>query len=92
MGMVAAIERKLAKGLAPSRLSVIDESDRHAGHAGARPGGETHFRVEIVSAAFRDKSSIERQRMVYALVAQELASGLHALSVKAMIPEEDSAA
>ena len=89
--MGAAIERKLAKGLAPSRLSVIDESDRHAGHAGARPGGETHFRVEIVSAAFRDKSSIERQRMVYALLARELASGLHALSVKAMIPEEDSA-
>ena len=59
------IERKLAAGLAPLRLTVIDQSHLHAGHAGARPGGESHFRVEIVAAKFRGMNRLARQREVH---------------------------
>lgn len=83
MTVSATIERKLTSAFAPVSLVVVDESHRHAGHAGARPEGETHFRVEIVSAAFEGKSRIERQRMVYDLLRDELAGPVHALSVSA---------
>ena len=83
------IRGKLTQALAPSRLSVADESYRHAGHAGARPEGETHFRVEITAAAFAGKSRIARQRLVYELLAEELAGPVHALALTTLAPDED---
>ena len=88
MPVADSIERKLQAGLAPARLTVIDQSHLHAGHAGARPGGETHFRVEIVSAAFRGMTRLDRQREVHRLLATELAGPVHALSIAARTPEE----
>ena len=78
----------LVAAFAPSALEVIDESARHEGHAGARPGGGTHFRVEIVAPAFVGKSRLERQRLVHAALAAEWRDGLHALSVRARAPDE----
>ncbi len=93
MGRVAeAIESKLRAALQPVRLSVIDESHLHEGHAGARPGGETHFRVEIVAAAFDGRSRVARQRLVYGILAEELAGPVHALSLAAHAPGEAGAA
>ncbi len=80
------IIQKLAASFAPMRLEVVDESRQHAGHAGHREGGETHFRVTIVSAAFAGKSRIERHRMVNDALAQELAGGVHALAIHASAP------
>jgi BolA protein len=88
MAMADSIERKLSAAFAPEALSVSDESAHHAGHAGARPGGETHFIVRIVSAKFAGVSRVERQRQIYAALAGEFAAGLHALSLKALTPEE----
>jgi BolA protein len=89
MGEVQArIRRKLESALAPEKLDVIDESHRHAGHAGARPEGETHFRVEIVSAAFDGKSRVERQRLVYEILAEELKDRVHALALTTRTPGE----
>jgi BolA family transcriptional regulator, general stress-responsive regulator len=82
------IAEKLTKAFAPERLDVIDESHRHAGHAGARPGGETHFSVYIVSPAFRGKSRIDRHRLVNATLAGELQGGVHALAIRAVAPGE----
>jgi BolA protein len=82
------ITEKLTRAFAPERLDVIDESHRHAGHAGARPGGETHYSVHIVSQAFRGKSRIERHRMVNATLAGELQGGVHALAIRAAAPGE----
>ena len=82
------MRRKLTEALAPTRLVIIDESHRHAGHAGARPEGETHFRIEIVSAAFAGLSRIERQRLVHGVLAPELAGRVHALSLATRTPEE----
>ena len=65
---------------------MTDESDRHAGHAGARPGGETHFHVEIVAAAFEGQGRLQRQRAINAALKDELAGPVHALSVKARAP------
>ncbi|MGJ0508290.1 MAG: BolA family protein [Methylocystis sp.] len=87
----ASIESKLTAALTPVSLQVIDESHHHAGHGhpgDRRHGKESHFRVEVVSAAFEGKSRIERHRMVNALLAQELAEGLHALAVTARAPGE----
>lgn len=80
------ITAKLTDAFAPTRLDVQDESHQHAGHAGSRPGGETHFRVYIVSDAFQGKSRIERHRMVNAALADELAAGVHALAIHASAP------
>lgn len=82
------IAEKLTTALAPQSLDVQDESHQHEGHAGHRPGGQTHFRVTIVSAAFRGKSRVERHRMVNAALAHELTSGVHALAIHANAPEE----
>ncbi len=82
------ITRKLNEAFAPEVLSVEDESERHRGHAGWREGGETHFRVRIVSRLFRDKSRVERHRMVNAALAEELKTGLHALAIEAKAPGE----
>ncbi len=91
MRVAVSIKRKLTEALSPLRLNVVDESHHHAGHAGARPSGESHFRVEIVATAFAGKSRADRQRMVYAALADELKSGLHALALRTLTPEEDSA-
>jgi BolA protein len=88
MTVKAQIAEKLAGAFAPQKLEVIDESHQHEGHAGHRPGGETHFRVHIVSDAFRGKSRIERHRMVNQTLSSELASGVHALAIHASAPGE----
>lgn len=88
MTMKASINDKLEAALRPTRLVVTDESHLHAGHAGWREGGETHFRVEIVSEAFAGKSRIERHRMVNAVLAEELRDGVHALAIAAKAPGE----
>jgi BolA protein len=82
------ITEKLRKAFTPESLRVEDESHRHEGHAGHRPGGETHFRVYIVSQAFRGKSRLERHRMINATLASELAGGIHALAINAAAPGE----
>ena len=82
------ITNKLREAFAPESLDVTDESHLHEGHAGHRPGGETHFRVYIVSPAFEGKSRIERHRMINAALAAELAGSVHALAIKAQAPGE----
>jgi BolA protein len=86
-----SIAEKLTAALAPASLSVIDESHHHAGHhhgGDKRHGNESHFRVEVVSDAFAGKSRVERHRMVNALLAQEIAEGVHALAIGAKAPGE----
>jgi BolA protein len=85
------ITRKLTEAFAPESLDVVDESDQHLGHAGHRPEGETHFRIYIVSAAFRGKSRIDRHRMINSALAAELAAGVHALAIHAKAPGEGAA-
>jgi len=82
------ITTKLHAAFAPESLDVEDESHMHAGHAGHRPGGESHYRVYIVSEAFRGKSRLERHRMINAALATELAGGVHALAIHAQAPGE----
>ena len=82
------IAAKLTQALEPEALTIVDESDRHKGHAGAREGGETHYRIHIVSQAFAGKGRLERHRMVNALLADELTAGVHALALKTLAPGE----
>jgi BolA family transcriptional regulator, general stress-responsive regulator len=89
MAMQNIITAKLTAAFAPESLHVEDESHHHQGHAGHRPGGETHFRLYIVSEAFRGKSRIERHRMINAALANELARGVHALAIHAQAPGEN---
>lgn len=91
MRVADRIRSKLQAAFAPARLAVTDDSARHKGHAGARPEGETHFTVEIVSAAFVGMSRVERQRRIYAVLAEELAGPVHALSLSARAPGEEGA-
>jgi len=84
----ARIAQKLAEGLAPAALNIIDDSHRHARHGHHHPDGETHFTVEVVSAAFEGKSLIERHRLVNALLSEELADRVHALAISAKTPQE----
>ena len=79
---------KLTKAFAPESVEVVDESDRHVGHAGHRPGGETHFRVYIVAEAFRGKSRLARHRMINETLVGELQGGVHALAIHAAAPGE----
>jgi BolA protein len=88
MNTKGSITNKLREAFSPESLDVSDESHLHEGHAGHRPGGETHFRVYIVSAAFEGKSRIERHRMINSTLAAELAGGVHALAIKAEAPGE----
>ena len=88
MSIRERLERKLTAALAPLRLTVTDESHRHAGHAGAHAEGESHFSVEIVSASFAGLSRVARQRLVYGLLAEEMAERIHALSLSTLTPEE----
>ncbi len=80
------ITEKLSKALVPHALEVIDESHLHAGHSGARPEGETHFRVKIQAEAFAGKSLIQRHRMVNDVLAEELNGPVHALAISASAP------
>lgn len=79
---------KLTAAFTPESLDVLDESDRHKGHAGHRPGGETHFRVYIVAKAFAGKTRIARHRMINAALDAELKGGVHALAIHAAAPGE----
>lgn len=88
MRTVDVISQKLTEAFAPQSLKVEDESHRHEGHAGHRPGGQTHFRVYIVSDAFKGKSRLERHRMINTLLSGELAGGVHALAIHATAPGE----
>jgi BolA protein len=89
MKVAEVIRTKLTTALAPAKLTIVDESHRHAGHAGARPEGETHFQVVVVASAFEGKSRVERQRMIYGVLAAELADRIHALSLQTLTPDED---
>ncbi len=88
MRVADVITEKLTAAFAPASLRVVDESHQHEGHAGHRPGGETHYRVYIVSDAFRGKSRIERHRLINQALARELAGGVHALAIHASAPGE----
>lgn len=90
MGVADTIRSKLSDALSPGNLVIEDESAQHAGHAGARPGGESHFRVTIVSTAFTGHSRIERHRLVYGILAEELAGPVHALALVTHTPEEEA--
>lgn len=84
------MRRNLTQALSPTRLEIVDDSARHVGHAGARPGGESHFHLDIQSAAFAGLGRLERHRLVYAALGDALAGPVHALSIKALAPGEES--
>ncbi len=86
------LEAALRAAFAPSELRVVDDSARHAGHAGARPEGETHYSVLVVAEAFRGMNRVARSRAVHAALEQEFAGGMHALGLTLRTPEEAAAA
>lgn len=88
MTKAARLQKTLSDFLSPTQIEVIDDLTRHAGHAGAQPGGETHYTITIVSKFFTGKSRLERHRMVNDALAREFASGLHALQLSLKAPEE----
>lgn len=88
MNRAERIRLAIGNGLNLDRLEITDESHLHAGHAGARPGGETHYSVTVVSSEFAGLSRVARQRRVYALLEAEFETGLHALTVHALTPDD----
>jgi BolA protein len=84
------IRRRLGT-LAPTRLELLDESAQHAGHAGAAPGGNTHWKLTIVSAAFAGTNTVARHRMIYQALGELMQSPIHALSITARAPGETDA-
>jgi BolA protein len=92
MRVADIITEKLTAAFAPASLRVVDESHLHEGHAGHRPGGQSHYRLYIVSEAFRGKSRVDRHRMINQTLAGELAGGIHALAIHASAPGEGGAA
>jgi BolA protein len=88
MTMETRIKAKLTAGLDPIALAIIDESHLHAGHAGARAGGQTHYRIKVASARFAGQGRVARHRIVYALLADEIADGVHALALQTLAPGE----
>ncbi|MBI3445333.1 MAG: BolA family transcriptional regulator [Magnetospirillum sp.] len=84
------MQKKLEDALKPTRLAIIDDSHRHAGHAGHNPDGESHFTIEVVSEAFAGKSRVDRHRMVNALLAEELAGRVHAMALVTLTPDEEA--
>lgn len=76
------MREKLSIALQATRLEIIDESAAHAGHAGAAPGGETHYRVRIASPLFEGRSRIEKHRLVYDALQEDIAQGVHALAIE----------
>ena len=91
MTVADRLRSKLTDAFAPVHLEIVDESAMHAGHVGARPEGETHFRIHLVSDAFAGKSRVQRQRVVYDLLADELAGPVHAMSLKIQLTSEYTA-
>jgi len=88
LGLVGkTLEAKLQAAFSPVSLQVIDESSQHQGHTGARPDGESHFRVKIVAAAFKSKSRVEQHRMINQVLALELKERVHALAIEAAAPK-----
>ncbi len=88
MAVADTIRTKLLAAFAPVRLDIVDESHRHVGPAGAREGGESHFRVRVVSAVFEGMGRVERQRRVYSILSEELAGPVHALALELKSPSE----
>jgi len=86
--IVGEIRAALERELAPLSLDIVDDSARHAGHAGAREGG--HFRVTLVAKAFSGRAQLERHRLVYAALGPLMGRGIHALNIVARAPEETS--
>ena len=87
MNVAAKIRERLAV-LEPVALDLVDESSQHAGHAGARPGGNTHWRLTIVSPRFRGQPTVARHRMVYQALGELMQNPIHALAITARTPEE----
>lgn len=88
MAVADTIRQKLELALQPSQLTIEDQSHQHKGHAGHRPGGETHFRVTVVSAAFAGVSRVQRHRMVTGALVAEMNNPIHALALTTLTPEE----
>ncbi|MDF1721142.1 MAG: BolA family transcriptional regulator [Minwuia sp.] len=82
------IQQRLTEGLAPEQLQIEDESHKHKGHVGARPEGETHFHVRVVSVAFEGQNRVTRQRSVYRLLKAEMDERVHALALETLTPTE----
>ena len=82
------ITQKLTEAFAPQSLKVLDKSHQHEGHAGHRPGGQTHFRVYIVSELFKSMTRVQRHRLINETLADELAGSVHALAIHAAAPGE----
>ena len=91
MRTVDLITQKLTEAFAPHSLKGVDESHQHEGHGGHRPGGQTHFRVYIVSDSFKGKTRLERHRLINGILSSELAGSVHALAIHAAAPGEGSA-
>lgn len=91
MSVAEIIQRKIRERLSPSILEVTDESHLHAGHAGAREGGESHFRINVVADQFEGLSRVARQRMINDILRDELAGPIHALAMKTQTPAEAAA-
>jgi len=90
MTVADTLRSKLETAFSPASLEIIDESHKHAGHVGARPEGETHFRVSIVSEAFAGATRVQRHRLVHDVLAEELRERVHALALKLKAPNEVS--
>lgn len=92
LSRAARIETLLRKQFSPVHFALTDESSRHAGHAGAAPGGETHYRLVMASEAFAGQNRVARQRAVYSALREEFDTGLHALSLDLKTPDEAGSA
>jgi BolA protein len=90
MSVEDRIREKLTSAFAPAALEIVNDSHRHAGHAGSPGTGESHFSIKVVSAVFAGKSRVERHRMVNEVLAEELHGKIHALAISALAPEERS--
>ena len=88
MRVADLIRQRLSTSLHPDELELVDDSARHAGHAGARPQGETHFHVRIVAETFAERSRLDRQRMVFAALGDLMQTDIHALTIVALTPAE----
>jgi BolA family transcriptional regulator, general stress-responsive regulator len=88
LSRASRMKNLLKTQFAPAMLELVDESSRHAGHAGAAPGGETHFHLKLVSTVFEGRSRLDRQRLVNAALGEEFNTGLHALSLDLKTPAE----
>lgn len=90
MSIADRIRAKLTEALTPTRLDVVDDSDRHLGHAGRGAEGESHFQVTVVAAAFEGSPMVARHRRVYQILADELTGRVHALGLRTLTPVEDA--